>query len=98
MKHGQNFIKSAVNSYRLCAESLPGIPLIEICDRKRVLIENHRGIVAYGCKEMLVKVRYGQIRISGENLKISKMSRERLIIVGHIHSISLHGRNENGFC
>ena len=44
------------NSY---LELRPDTPLVEICDNKRVLIENHRGVICYGVKEIIVKVKKG---------------------------------------
>lgn len=70
----------------------PGTPIIEICDRCRVLIENHRGIVAYGCERVQVKVHYGTVCICGENLKLKRMSKDRLIVTGNIGSVNLLGR------
>jgi len=92
MSRENRFFKTVVYNRESCTEPLPGIPLIEICNRRRVLIENHNGILAYGCKEILVKVRYGIICVNGENLKLTKMSREKLVIVGTISSVCLQGR------
>lgn len=73
-------------------EPLPRIPLVEIYGQRRVLIENHQGIIAYGCNEILIKVRYGRICVSGECLKLVNMSRERLVITGRIFAVNLQGR------
>ena len=83
---------------KLCADSsfvttaTTGLPLVEIYGSKRVLIENHRGIVSYGCNEIRVKVKDGHICVAGEGLMISKMSKEKLVIVGKIHCVKLQGR------
>lgn len=92
MNSGNLFRKAVTSSAGLYAEPLPGIPLVEICDQRRVLIENHQGIVGYGCNEILIKVRYGQICICGENLKLAKMSKEKLVITGKISAVNLQGR------
>ena len=92
MNRENRFLKTAVNFGGLCTEQLPGIPLIEICDRNRVLIENHKGVISYDCKEILVKVRYGYICVCGENLKLSKMSKEKLVIKGNVCAVTMRGR------
>ncbi len=92
MGHENRFLNGTINGRALCTEPLPGVPLIEICDRKRVLIENHGGIIAYGSSEIFVKVRYGQICVTGDHLKLTKMNKEKLIIMGKIHSVTLNGR------
>lgn len=86
-----NIFRKAVTAH-LYGEPLPGIPLVEIWDQKRVLIENHQGIVGYGCEEILVKVRFGRICVCGENLKLAKMSKEKLVITGKICAVNLQGR------
>ena len=48
------------NSY---IELRPDTPLVEICDNKRVLIENHRGVICYGVKEIIVKVKLHRLSI-----------------------------------
>ena len=88
-----HFYKTTADNIALCRETLPGISLVEICDRRRVLIENHCGIIAYGCREILVKVKYGHICVSGANLKLTKMNKDKLVIIGDIRSVCLQGRD-----
>lgn len=78
-----------VNHTNLPGETLPGIPLVELTGERRVLIENHKGVVAYGCKEICVKVQYGILSIRGSELMLSRMTKEQLIIVGRIDCISV---------
>lgn len=90
---GENlFHKAVATGTQLYSEPLPGVPLIEIYDQRRVLIENHRGIVGYGTKEILIKARFGLICICGDDLKLVKMSREKLVITGKICGVTLRGR------
>ena len=67
----------------------PGLPLVEIAGDRRVLIEHHRGVVAYGPCEILVRVKYGQVRVTGSGLCLAKMSAEQLVICGRIGSVEL---------
>ena len=92
MSREKRFLKTAASISGLCSESLPGTPLVEIYDRNRVLIENHRGVILYDCKEILVKVRYGHISVCGENLKLSTMCKEKLVIRGKICAVTMQGR------
>ncbi len=73
----------------LPGESLPGLPLIEIAGEHRVLIENHCGVMQYGDMEISVRVKFGCIKISGNGLMLSRMSKQQLIISGEIDSVSL---------
>ena len=66
------------------ADLVPGIPLVEIYGQQRVLVENHRGIVGYEDQEILIRVRYGCICVTGQHLKLAKMCRGKLVITGNI--------------
>lgn len=68
---------------------LPGIPLVEISDDRRVLIEHHRGVVTYGSCEICVRVRYGIISVIGTGLNLARMTRDQLVICGCIDAVRL---------
>lgn len=70
-------------------EPLPGLPLVEIAGHRRVLVENHRGIVEYGPQSICVKVKFGQICIRGTALELTKMTKGQLVISGCIESVHL---------
>lgn len=71
------------------SESIPGLPLIEITDDRRVLIERHQGVVGYGCGEICVRVRYGMVRVTGNGLRLARMTAEQLVICGRIDGVHL---------
>ena len=70
-------------------EPIPGLPLIEIIDNSRVLIENHKGVNEYGQNLIRIKVKYGSVCVCGQKLELSRMSKGQLIISGIIDSIQL---------
>lgn len=76
----------------LTEEALPGQPIVEVLGYNRVLIENHRGVKGYTCQCVVVHVRFGEIHVSGDCLQLIRMSKERLIIQGVIHQVSLKRR------
>lgn len=69
-------------------------PIVEIVGTQRVLIENHFGIMSYSREQILVKVRFGCIRVCGSGLEVLCMTREQLVIRGKICGVSLLGRGE----
>lgn len=73
----------------MTADALTGVPLVEIMDDRRVLIEHHRGVVAYGCQEIGVRVRYGILSVSGSSLRLAHMTKEQIVICGCIESVRL---------
>jgi sporulation protein YqfC len=68
---------------------LPAVPLIEIADGRRVLIEHHRGVIAYGSTEICVRVSYGTVSIRGSGLLLARMTKEQLVICGCVETVSL---------
>lgn len=70
-------------------ESVPGRPIVEIAEDRRVLIENHQGVAAYGREMILVNVKFGSVRICGCELEILHMTREQIVVFGRIHSVGL---------
>ena len=68
------------------------MPLIEICGRKRILFENHIGILGYDPREIVVKVCLGHIYVQGRELTVRKISKEKLVISGVIDSVRFQGR------
>jgi len=92
MSRGSSYIRSVTAYSNQNTNVLPGVPLVEICDRKRVLVENHQGILYYGSNEIQIKVRDGHICVIGENLKLNRMSKVKLVITGDISAVNLRGK------
>ena len=92
MKKRNDFLNRIALGTDLPGERLPGLPLVEIVGENRVLLENHKGVIAYGNQEVRVKVSYGVICVSGSALRLACMSRQQLIIVGRIDSVALQHR------
>ena len=69
---------------------IPGLPLIELVGDTRVLMENHCGVTEYGKERICVKVKFGQVCISGQDLNLAKMTRSQLVICGKIQSVEVY--------
>lgn len=92
MGKGRNFWEHMMQQADLQPESVPGAPIIEIAGDRRVLIENHRGVAAYGKERILVNVKYGMVSICGCNLEMLHMTKAQLVIYGRIDSVGLQRR------
>lgn len=92
MGKGRNFIDNMMTQASMNAENFPGQPIVEIAGDRRVLIEYHRGVLAYSKERIQVGVRYGSLCICGCGLEMVHMSREKLIIYGKIDSVNLQRR------
>ena len=89
MKDGKSWMERLADSADLSGEPLPLQPLVELAGDRRVLIENHRGVVQYSREKICVKVRYGTVAVTGCGLELSRMTREQLVISGRIDGICL---------
>lgn len=65
------------------------MPVVELAGDRRVLIENHGGVLEYGTERICVRMKYGVLHIEGNNLILSKMSGELLVICGRICGVKL---------
>lgn len=92
MGKGHHFFGHMLEQSALEPESVPGQPIVEIAGQRRVLIENHQGVAAYGAERILVKVNYGTVCICGCHLEILRMTGEQLVIFGRIDSVGLQRR------
>lgn len=89
MKRNGNFLERVAQAADLTTEPLPKLPLVELAGEHRVLIENHHGVIQYGCEEICVRVNYGYISILGSNLELARMTKEQLVITGRIDAVHL---------
>lgn len=70
------------------AEDIPGdLPRIEIVGDKRVLVENHKGILEYGDNIMRINCGKMIVRIAGEGLNLQALSLSELAVTGKITSV-----------
>lgn len=65
-------------------EGLRPKTLIELYGNERVLIEEHRGILAYADEEIRVGTSFGVAVVEGLELRLCCMSRSQLVIRGRI--------------
>lgn len=92
MGKGRSFFEHMMEQTSLGPESVPGQPIVEIAGERRVLVENHQGVAAYGRERILVNVKFGTVCICGCNLELMHMTKEQLVIYGRIDSVGLQRR------
>lgn len=54
---------------------------------RRVLVENHRGVLEYGRERILVKLARGRLSVEGSELRLVAMNREELLIAGRVRTV-----------
>ena len=91
MRNKESMLARLASAADLPGEAIPGLPLVELLGKQRVLIENHSGLIQYCPHEIIVKVSYGPLIICGCRLRISLMTKQQVIITGQIGRIQLGG-------
>lgn len=69
---------------------------IKITDKSLVELNNVKNVISFNTHEFLLNTPYGDLKITGKDLKISKMdtAKEELIIKGQVEAVSyLHNKN-----
>lgn len=88
----KGFIERLAYGTDMAAESVPGVPLVELAGDKRVLVENHMGVTEYGLTRICVMMKYGVLCINGCGMELAKMTRDQLVITGRIDSVAIQRR------
>ena len=80
---GARLGRQAAESF-LADDFTPGVPRIEILGDRRVLVENHKGILEYG--DTLMRINCGKmiVRITGADLVLKALSLSELAVTGKI--------------
>uniref|UniRef100_A0A7C2ICL3 Sporulation protein YqfC n=1 Tax=Ammonifex degensii TaxID=42838 RepID=A0A7C2ICL3_9THEO len=84
----EQFRRKAAAALELPGEVAFDLPKIIITGNLQVLIENHRGIVAYDQEMVRVLVEAGEVTVSGRNLVIRSIVPEEIVIEGEIREVS----------
>ena len=92
MAHGRYWVQRLADSADLHTEPLPGVPVVEVAGDRRVLIERHRGVTEYSTQRIRVELSFGAVCICGENLEMTRMTRQQLVVTGRVDSVQLQRR------
>lgn len=65
-----------------------GWPRSMLLGDEKLIVEQHQGIFACTEQEVIVKTSCGLLVIAGENLSLSKYSRDDLVVFGKISKLS----------
>ncbi len=66
--------------------------LVELYGTERLLIEGHRGVRSFGPECICIGASFGAVVVRGRELGICCMSREQLVIRGHVEQVLLEER------
>jgi len=78
----------AVAALELPGEAALNLPKIIITGRVQVLVENHRGIVAYDQESVRLLVETGEVAVSGQDLVLRAILPDEVVIEGEISGVT----------
>lgn len=75
--------------FDLPMDAAAGLPRITLTGRKRICVENHRGLLGYTTER--IEIGGGRVRvcITGCDLFLRVMKKDAVVITGEIHSVEL---------
>ncbi len=85
----EGFLEKTAQALDLPADAVAGLPRVELVGDRELRIENHRGILSYGDREIHVSAGAFIIKVSGEGLDLRAMTGLELLITGQITAIQL---------
>lgn len=68
-------------------DALLGAAKVTVTAGRRLMVENHCGVLSYGEGQIVLKLPRGKLSIIGDCLCLSAMTRDRLIISGRIRTL-----------
>ena len=77
----------------LPGEPVPGLSVVELSGDRRLLIENHGGILEYGPCCIRIRMKYGVLLVQGDGMTLCQISRNQLVIRGRIRMLELCRRD-----
>lgn len=85
----KHFTSTVSDKLAIPSETLSEIPFVILRGKRRVCIENHRGVTQYEDTFVQVAVKQGCIRVTGFGLSIVSMSKGTLEICGTIRAVEM---------
>lgn len=87
-------LKGLASSFELPEDVILDLARITIVGDREIFIENHQGILAYGPDRIRIRVKRGEIIITGERLKIDSLLATELVAIGRIEGVQFDRQRE----
>jgi sporulation protein YqfC len=75
--------------FELPPEALSGVPKLTLTGSRRVLVENHRGLLEYSRERIEINGGRVRLRLLGEGLELRAMNGSDILVTGDIYSVEL---------
>lgn len=89
MKQARTAAQRILSCADFPGEILTGVPVVELKGVSEAVILNHRGVIAYDEAEIRIASALGPVLVIGTDLRIRRMNRERIVLVGTIRRVEL---------
>ncbi len=78
------FLEKAADFFDLPQEVVAGMPRITVTGCRRVMVENHRGILEYGDREIQINGGRMVLTVRGSGLELRSLNTSELLVTGRI--------------
>jgi len=85
----EGILERTAKAFDLPADGVAGLPHIDLVGAHELRIENHKGILSYGDREIHVGAGKMVVRGRGESLRLRVMNVEELLITGKIMGVEV---------
>lgn len=79
-----SFLDKAAEIFDIPGEVVAGMPRITVTGCRRVLVENHRGILEYGSEEIQINGGRMVLKLRGKGMELRALNTAELLITGRI--------------
>lgn len=88
-KLSRELVAIASERLNLPAEATAGLTRVTIVGNRRISVENHCGVGAFGMEHMELLTKQGSIHVQGQELNLIVMNPQELIVTGRIRCVEL---------
>ena len=89
MKRGRTILQGLLADADFPGEILTGVPVIEIRGSSEIVIICHRGVMGYQTERVQIATAIGPVLVRGEELRIHRMNRERIVLHGKVRDVKV---------
>lgn len=89
MKRARKLLERTADRLDLPGEVVAGQAHLEMTGFSKLSVEHHRGVLEYTDEAVTVALRDGKVRITGQNLSISLMNHEFVVVDGVLRNVAL---------
>ena len=83
----ERILGRAADTFDLPGEVLMDLPRVTVTGGRRVVVENHKGLMDYGPNTIVINAGALTLKLLGDNLELRAMNAQELLITGDIFNL-----------